>query len=233
MRVPSAPDRASDVRKARTRKSIAGTWARVKSRERHSTHVRATGIIRGGQSDHTCFTLQQDCHVSVHANAQRVPDDTTTQPDRSQYRHESPGRIDRDRRNRNCPFGEYSPWNCRSSRRYFPSEPLPILPLKGRSEAYQPRRPVDTGGFFNVLGHLPQWKPDASLEEISNIYRGLGYKNIEVIDRSLSDSSKSDEQRLTLLISKAILFNFEGEPNRALRGPRAGTSLGREEPQTG
>ena len=63
-----------------------------------------------------------------------------------------------------------------------------------RSVTYQPRRPVDTGGFFNVLAHLPPWKPDASLEEISDTYRGLGYKNIEVIDRSLSDSSKSDEQ---------------------------------------
>jgi hypothetical protein len=84
-----------------------------------------------------------------------------------------------------------------------------------RSEAYQPRRPLDTGGFFNVLAHLPPWKPDASLEEISNICRGLGYKNIEKIDRSLSDSHESDTQRLTLLISKAILFNYEGEPNRA------------------
>ena len=58
-----------------------------------------------------------------------------------------------------------------------------------RSKAYQPRRPVDTGGFFNVLAHLPRWKPDASLEEISNIYRGLGYKNIAKIDRTLSDIS--------------------------------------------
>jgi hypothetical protein len=86
---------------------------------------------------------------------------------------------------------------------------------KGRTVAYQPRRPLDTGGFFNVLAHLPPWKPNASLEEISNICRGLGYKNIEDIDRSLSDASKSEEQRLTLLISKAILFNYEGEPNRA------------------
>jgi hypothetical protein len=84
-----------------------------------------------------------------------------------------------------------------------------------RSETYQPHRPLDTGGFFNVLAHLPPWKSDASLEEISGIYRGLGYKNIDVIDRSLSDNSKSDEARFTLLISKAILFNYEGEPNRA------------------
>src|SRR5262249_49747305 len=41
------------------------------------------------------------------------------------------------------------------------------------------------------------------------------YKNVEEIDRSLADPGKSDVQRLTLLISKAILFNYEGEPNRA------------------
>ena len=95
-----------------------------------------------------------------------------------------------------------------------------------RSEAYQPRRPLDTGGFFNVLAHLPAWKPDASLEEISNIYRGLGYKNIAKIDRSLSDSRESDTQRLTLLISKAILFNYEGEPNRAYEVLEADAALG-------
>jgi hypothetical protein len=81
--------------------------------------------------------------------------------------------------------------------------------------AYEPRKPLDTGGFFNVLAHLPPWKPDASLAEISKICKGLGYRNIEEIDRSLSDPRKSDTQRLTLLVSKAILFNYEGQPNRA------------------
>jgi hypothetical protein len=81
--------------------------------------------------------------------------------------------------------------------------------------AYQARRPLDTGGFFNVLAHLPAWKPDASLAEISNICRGLGYRNIAEIDRSLADPRNTDVQRLTLMVSKAILFNYEGEPNRA------------------
>src|SRR5262249_22881984 len=82
-------------------------------------------------------------------------------------------------------------------------------------EGLRPGQAVDTGGFFNVLAHLQPWKADASLEEIGNVFRGLGYKNIEVIDRGLADPGKSDVQRLTLLISKAILFNYEGEPNRA------------------
>src|SRR5262249_10319214 len=83
------------------------------------------------------------------------------------------------------------------------------------SEVFRPRQPVDTGGFFNVLAHLQPWKADASLEDIGNVFRGLGYKNVEGIDRSLAHPGESHVQRLTLLISKAILFNYEGEPNRA------------------
>jgi hypothetical protein len=85
----------------------------------------------------------------------------------------------------------------------------------GRKPAYEPRRPVDTGGFSYFLAHLPPWKPDASLEEISKICSRLGYRDIEEIDRSLSELGKSDAQRFTLQVTKAILFNYEGEPNRA------------------
>src|SRR5262245_61288102 len=84
-----------------------------------------------------------------------------------------------------------------------------------RQPGYKTREPLDTGGFFNVLSHLPPWKPDASLAEISALSRGLGYRNIEEVDRSLSDPKNTDVQRLTLLVSKAILFNYEGEPDRA------------------
>ena len=85
----------------------------------------------------------------------------------------------------------------------------------GRPPAYLPRRPIDTGGFSYYLAHLPPWKPDASLQEISKICERLGYRDIEEIDRSLSDRGKTGAQRFTLEVTKAILLNYEGEPNRA------------------
>ena len=143
-----------------------------------------------------------------------VPDGTRTQSDLSPFRSENADRLDPDRRDRSRPVDEYSPWNV-ALLPILPAGSSPILPLSGgqqrtnRADHWIPAVSSTSSPIFQ------RWKPDASLEEISNIYRGLGYKNIEVIDRSLSDSSKSDRQRLTLLISKAILFNYEGEPNRA------------------
>ena len=42
-----------------------------------------------------------------------------------------------------------------------------IPPASGVSSSTSLRRPLDTGGFFDVMGHLPRWKPEASLEEVA------------------------------------------------------------------
>ena len=42
---------------------------------------------------------------------------------------------------------------------------------KPHREAYEPRRPLDSDGFFNVLAHVPEWNSDASLKEIGEIFR--------------------------------------------------------------
>src|SRR5262245_54501234 len=67
-----------------------------------------------------------------------------------------------------------------------PSDETVVPPAETRPRAaYEPRRPVDTGGFSYILANLPPWKPDASLEQIGEIYRRLGYRKIEEIDRGL------------------------------------------------
>ena len=43
----------------------------------------------------------------------------------------------------------------------------------------------------------------------------MGYRNIEIVDRMLSESSLADEQKLNLMIVKTILLNYENQPDRA------------------
>jgi hypothetical protein len=94
------------------------------------------------------------------------------------------------------------------------SVPGPVPAATGKL-AFRPREKLDTAGFTTVVDRLPQWSPDASLAEIGNIWRRAGYRNIEEIDGKLSDTKLSCLERAALLVSKAVFFNYEGEPNRA------------------
>src|SRR4051812_11526461 len=55
--------------------------------------------------------------------------------------------------------------------------------------AYQERRPIDTGGFMAVLGHLNPWTASASLEQVRDSFQRAGYRNIEQIDQILKRSN--------------------------------------------
>ena len=81
---------------------------------------------------------------------------------------------------------------------------------------YDPRLPgLDPSGFAVVPSVITPWKPEASLEEISRIWRGAGYRGIEEIDRRLAVGDRSEEARLSLLIRKVSLLNYEGEAEKS------------------
>jgi hypothetical protein len=85
----------------------------------------------------------------------------------------------------------------------------------GPPAGYRPRKELDTEGFQSVCSHMPHWKPDATLEEIADIWRGVGFRNIEVIDRMLRDPALADVEKFDLVIAKTILLNYENEPKKA------------------
>jgi hypothetical protein len=87
-------------------------------------------------------------------------------------------------------------------------------PATRRERRYQPRQPMDTSSFYQALGHL-RWKPDASLEEIRENWRGVGARMKEELDKALPPPGKSDSHRLLILLSKASVFNYEGEVDKA------------------
>ncbi len=74
---------------------------------------------------------------------------------------------------------------------------------------------IDTGGFLVISSLLPEWQPGASLEEISEIWRGAGYRAIKDIDLRLADVKRSDEDRVADLLLKASLLNYEGEAEKS------------------
>ncbi len=85
-----------------------------------------------------------------------------------------------------------------------------------RKIAYQPRKAMDTGGFNALLPMLRRWAPTASLEEISNSFRGAGHANIAQLDKILTQPELPDERRILYLLIKASLYNYEAEPAKAL-----------------
>jgi hypothetical protein len=84
-----------------------------------------------------------------------------------------------------------------------------------RRQDYAPRPVIDTSGFRTVLGQLPRWGHDASLEQIARSWSKAGYRGIEAIDQELSRPGTTAIRKLELLVRKAALLNFEGETNRA------------------
>jgi hypothetical protein len=84
-----------------------------------------------------------------------------------------------------------------------------------RSVIYQPKIPLDAGGFTAVLPVLDPWPPTATLQEIGRSFDRAGYRLIDRLDRDLAQSKRSDEQAIMPRLMKAALFNYEGEPRRA------------------
>ncbi len=47
---------------------------------------------------------------------------------------------------------------------------------------YQPRRPVDTGGYGAAEWNMQPWKQDATLQEISDAWQLTGFRSIAKLD---------------------------------------------------
>jgi hypothetical protein len=80
---------------------------------------------------------------------------------------------------------------------------------------YKPRRTMDMSGFSAVLAHLQPWPPNASLEEVSQSWERVGYRDMDVIDRDLAGPDQSDLFKIRALSMKAAFAHYEGEAKQA------------------
>lgn len=80
--------------------------------------------------------------------------------------------------------------------------------------SFQPRRTFDIGGYQEVQAHVGPWRGE-SLEDCAKAWDRVGYRLIDRIDRDLASASVTDAMAIELLLKKAALFNYEGDPKRA------------------
>jgi prepilin-type N-terminal cleavage/methylation domain-containing protein len=81
---------------------------------------------------------------------------------------------------------------------------------------YAPRYPsLDSSGFGVITTSLARWKPEASLEEISTIWRNAGYRGVERIERQLAGGDVSDHGQVSLMFVRALMLNSEGEAEKS------------------
>jgi hypothetical protein len=102
---------------------------------------------------------------------------------------------------------------------------------------YRPRQQVDTSGLATVISALRPWRLGATLPEIASAWRGIGHRTIEQVDERLAAGPLPLRERLSYLLAKASLLNYEGEPKQAYQelsearseveadGPLAGEAL--------
>ena len=97
----------------------------------------------------------------------------------------------------------------------YHSKPAERLIAAPKPLVYQEKKPVDTGGFTAVLPTLDRWPPTASFEEIGRVFKDVGFRNIEKIDRQLAAPGFPNDRRIIFELAKASLFNYEADPGRA------------------
>ncbi len=77
--------------------------------------------------------------------------------------------------------------------------------------------PIDTSGFAALPFVMAPWKTDASLDEISHVWARAGFKGVEIVDQRLADPKQPDGKRISDMILKAALLNYEGETEQSYK----------------
>jgi hypothetical protein len=81
---------------------------------------------------------------------------------------------------------------------------------------YDPREAkIDTAGFSVLPMVMQHWQPDATLEEISRIWRGTAYRAVENLDWKLAEPGRAKREQIPLMFMKAALLNYEGEGEKS------------------
>jgi transposase len=107
-----------------------------------------------------------------------------------------------------------------------PSTPRPHQPRR-----FRPHGQIDTSGYSVVFPQVDPWPPSASLEEISASWKDAGSRMNARVEQLLAQSKDlSVDRKVELILTRAQLFNYEGEPAKAYKElERARTLLAGDE----
>ncbi|MCA8990448.1 MAG: CRTAC1 family protein [Planctomycetaceae bacterium] len=78
-----------------------------------------------------------------------------------------------------------------------------------------PRVFVDSSGFSTTLSVIPAWSEDVTPDELRKVWTKAGYRQIESIDAQIRKQRLPTLDVSNLLISKAMLLNYEGDSHAA------------------
>jgi FG-GAP-like repeat len=100
-------------------------------------------------------------------------------------------------------------------------------PAGGRRLAFRPYDHTDASGFQVILAALEPWEPGASLAKISESWREPGHRLIAKLEGTLESARHEGDRRkvAAMLMTKSLLFNYEGEPDRSYEVLREARSL--------
>jgi prepilin-type N-terminal cleavage/methylation domain-containing protein len=85
----------------------------------------------------------------------------------------------------------------------------------GLKPGYAPRPYIDSSGFKAVGQSMPHWRPEATLAEISTLWRSPGRRAIESVDRQLAQNDLPEQTRIALTATKVLFLNFEGQAEKS------------------
>ncbi len=80
---------------------------------------------------------------------------------------------------------------------------------------YQPRKDIETSGNSVVNANLTPWPPEADLRTVAASWHRAGYRGVETVDRLLAQPALPSDEKINLMLQKAMLYNYEGDSEPA------------------
>ena len=82
---------------------------------------------------------------------------------------------------------------------------------------YQPRKPIfnDTSGLLLVCSGMPKWDPNASLEELRDIWKNAGLKLIEYLDKRKDTDYLEPQAKINSQLMRVMAHLYEGQAPQA------------------
>jgi hypothetical protein len=90
---------------------------------------------------------------------------------------------------------------------------LAMLKYSGYFASNQPREFVDLSGYPLVNHRIEPWPANASLEDVCKAWKGIGFRMAAEMDQKAANLP--DARKLSPLMDKVTLLNFEGKPEDA------------------
>ncbi len=103
-----------------------------------------------------------------------------------------------------------------SGRQRTPAESIQPLPFSFHEGLLaQPRNAgMDESGYSDVSAKFARWNP-LSLESVRDAYQDAGYKLLPELKARLQAAGRNPAVRLDMLIARALVYLYEGEPRQA------------------